>query len=123
MGERSGRVNSAQSRMCGRGDVAGAATMTSQQVYVARTGRRSPQELENGLRALPHRAERKTESPNVWSQKIRSFGPSRPWRRREEEGAQGGQGLPSRRESGMEEEWGMDMDVEEEEIESRRKVG
>ena len=38
------------------------------------------------------------------------------------EGAQGGQGLPSRRESGMEEEWGMDMDVEEE-VESRTKVG
>ena len=30
------------------------------------------------------------------------------------EGAQGGQCLPSRRECGMEEEWGMDMDVEDE---------
>ena len=36
------------------------------------------------------------------------------------EGAQGGQGNPSRRESGMEEEWGMDMDVDEE-VESRKK--
>ena len=37
------------------------------------------------------------------------------------EGAQGGQGLPSRRESGMEEEWRMDMDVEEE-IETRKNL-
>ena len=37
------------------------------------------------------------------------------------EGAQGGQGLPSRRESCMEEEWRMDMDVEDE-IESRTKL-
>ena len=37
------------------------------------------------------------------------------------EGAQGGQGLPSRGESGMEEEWRMDMDFEEE-VESRKKL-
>ena len=37
------------------------------------------------------------------------------------EGALGGQGIPSSRERGMEEAWGMDMDVEEE-IESRKKL-
>ena len=37
------------------------------------------------------------------------------------EGAQGGQGLPSRRGGGVEEEWGMDMDVEEE-VESCKKL-
>ena len=45
-------------------------------------------------------------------QKVQTFGG---------EGAQGGQGLPCRRESGLEEEWRMDMDVEEE-IESRKKL-
>ena len=69
MAERSGCVNSAQSQMCGRGGVVGAATMTSQQVCVGRTGKRSPQGLENGLRALRRQAVRKTESPKVWRQK------------------------------------------------------
>ena len=41
--------------------------------------------------------------------------------KKEGEGAQGGQGLPSRRESGMEEEWRMDMDFGDE-IESRKKL-
>ena len=44
------------------------------------------------------------------------------YEKRETEGAQRGQGLPARRESGMEEEWGTDMDVEDE-IESRKKAG
>ena len=52
MGERSGCANSDQSQVCGRGGVAGAAAMTSQQVCVGSTGRRSPQGLENGLQAL-----------------------------------------------------------------------
>ena len=119
MGERSGRVHSAQSRMCGRGGVAGAATMTSQQVCVGCTGRRSPQGLENRLRALRRQAGRKTESPKVWRQKNkRSLGLGV---RQEGEGAQGGQGLQSRRESGMEEEWRTDMDLEDE-VESRKKL-
>ena len=37
------------------------------------------------------------------------------------EGAQGGQSLPSRRESGLEEEWRVDMDIEDE-IESSKKL-
>ena len=41
--------------------------------------------------------------------------------KKEGEGVQGGQGLPSKEKSGMEEEWGMDMDVEEE-IESSKKL-
>ena len=60
--------------MCGRGGVVGADIMTSQQVCVGSTGRRSPQGLENGLRALRRRAVRKTESPKVRRQKLRSFG-------------------------------------------------
>ena len=74
MGERSGPANSAQSRMCGRDGVAGAATMTFQQGCVGSTGRRSPQGPETGLRALRRRAGRKTESPKNWRQKTRIFG-------------------------------------------------
>ena len=85
------------------------------------TGRRSTQELENGPRALRRQAGRKTESPKVWRLKIRSLGRGlRPWRRRGE-GAQALQGLPARRESGMEEECGVDMDLEDE-VESRKKL-
>ena len=41
--------------------------------------------------------------------------------RRGGEGVQGGLGFPSRRESGMEEEWGMDMDLEDE-VEGCKKL-
>ena len=41
------------------------------------------------------------------------------WEKKGGERAQGGQGLPSRRESGKEEEWRMDLDVEDE----MKKVG
>ena len=125
MGERSGCENSAQSQMCGRNGVVGAATMTSQQVCVGSTGRPSPQGLEKGLLALRRQAGRRTESrkKNIGGRKNKEL------RARIEvlekkggEGAQGGQGFLSRRESGMEEEWGMDMDVEEDEIESRKKL-
>ena len=106
MEERSGRVNSAQNRMCGRDGVAGAATITFRQGCVGSTGRRLPQGLENGLRALRRRAGRKKGETKALRQKMRSFGPGlRPWKRKESEGVQGGQGLPSRRESGLEEEW------------------
>ena len=50
-----------------------------------------------------------------------------PWARiealekKEGEGVQGGQGLPSRRESGLEEGWGVEMDLEDE-VESRKKL-
>ena len=41
--------------------------------------------------------------------------------KKEGEGVQGGQGLPSRRESGLEEEWCVEMDLEDE-AESRKKL-
>ena len=41
--------------------------------------------------------------------------------KKEGEGVQGGQGLPSRRESDLEEVWGMEMDLEGE-VESRKKL-
>ena len=68
MGDRSGRVNSAQSRMCGRGGVAGAATMTSQLVCVGCTGRRSPE----GLDVKPGGREKVQK---FGGRKLRSFGP------------------------------------------------
>ena len=81
-----GRVNSAQSRMCGRGGVAGAATMTSQQVCGESTGKRFRQERVSGPQVLRHQVVERTRSSNIWRQKMRSFGPgSRPWRRREGE--------------------------------------
>ena len=43
------------------------------------------------------------------------------YEKKEGKGTQGGQGLPSRRESGMEEEWRMEVDAEDE-IESRKKL-
>ena len=52
MGERSGLANSAQSQMCGRGGVAGVATMTSRQGCVESTDRQLPQGPENGQQAL-----------------------------------------------------------------------
>ena len=51
-----------------------------------------------------------------------SFEPGlRPWKRKEGEGVQGWQGLPSRRDSGLEEEWSLEMDLEDE-AESRKKL-
>ena len=57
----------------------------SSDVAWAGTGRQLLRGMENGLRALRRQAERRTESPNIWRQRMRSFGPGlRPWRRREE---------------------------------------
>ena len=47
MGERSGRANSVQNRMCERGGIAGAVTVTSLQDCVGSTGKRSQQGREN----------------------------------------------------------------------------
>ena len=92
----------------------------TQRVCVGSTGRRSTQGLENGLRALRRQAVRKTESPKKLEAENKELG-ARPWRKREEKEPNQGRGLPSRGESGMEEEWEMDMDVEDE-IESRKKL-
>ena len=71
LGERMGRVNSAQSRMCGRGGVAGAASMTSQQLCVGSTGRRSRKEW----RMVRSSFDVKLEEDGKSRQEIRSFGP------------------------------------------------
>ena len=76
----------------------------------------------NGLRALRRQAERKTESPKVWRQKTRSFGPGlRPWRRRKGKEPKEGKDFHTGRESGLEGEWGTDMDLEDQ-VESRKKL-
>ena len=49
MGERSGRANSDQNRMCGRGGIAGDVTLTSRRGCKGSTGRRSLQSQESGL--------------------------------------------------------------------------
>ena len=92
--------------MCGRGGVAGVATMTipaglrgkdRQAVAAGRTSKNLEAE-NNEFRARLEALEKKGG-----------------------EGSQGGKGPPQRRESGMEEEWEMDVTVEDE-IESRKKL-
>ena len=73
MGERSGFVNSARSRMCGRGGVAGDAETTSPMGCVGRTGRQPQQRPENGQRALRLRVERRIGRLKVRRQRSRSF--------------------------------------------------
>ena len=65
MGERSGRANSVQNRMCGRSGVAGAVTVTSLQGCAGSTGRRSPRGRESGLHPLQRRAGRKTKTRSL----------------------------------------------------------
>ena len=62
MGERSWFVNSAESRMCGRGGVAGDVIITARRCCTGSVGRRLEQSQESGLRGLRRRAGRKTES-------------------------------------------------------------
>ena len=93
MGGRSERVNSAQNQLCGRGGVAGAAAMTSQQLCVGTTGRRLPLGLENGLRFFDDkRRGRHGKKNKELRARIEAL------EKKEGEGVQGGQGLPSRRE-------------------------
>ena len=102
--------------MCGRGGVAGDATMTSLP-GVGSTGRQSQQGPEMGQRALRRQAVRRIENLIVWRQKISSFGPGfRLWKRRKEKEPKEGKAFHP---GGMEEEWEMDVDVEDE-IESRK---
>ena len=94
--------------------------MTSQQVCVGSTGRRSPRRTGEWS-AVPSTSsreeDRKSKSLEAGNKELRAI---EALEKKGGEGAQGGQGNPSRRESGMEEEWGMDMDVDEE-VESRKK--
>ena len=89
---------------------------TSQRRCVRSTGRRSPQGVDKGPRALRHRAERKTVGPEVWRQKTRSLGPGlKLWRRRKgKESKEGKDFHLGERESGLEEGWGVEMDLEDE---------
>ena len=92
--------------MCGRGGVAGAALMTSQQVCVGSTGGRLPQGLENGLSTSSGEEDKKSKKMEAENMELRA---------RIEALEKKGE------ESGMAEEWRTDMDVEEE-IESRKKL-
>ena len=96
--------------------------MTSQHVCEGSTGKRSPQGLEKGLRAPQRRVERKKGGTKAWRQRLYYLRARlEDLEQKEGEGAQGGQGLPSRRESGTEEQWRMDTDFEDE-VESRKKL-
>ena len=107
--------------VCGQGGVAGAAIMTSQQVRVGSTGRQLLQGMENGPRAPQCRVERKTGGTKAWRQRIRSFKPGvRPWKRRKVKESKEGKGF-HQRESDLEEEWGVEMDLEDE-AESRKML-
>ena len=92
--------------MCGRGGVAGAALMTSQQVCVGSTGGRLPQGLENGLWTSSEEEDKKSKKMEAENMELRARIEAL-----EKEGE----------ESVMAEEWRTDMDVEEE-IESRKKL-
>ena len=94
MDGRSGRVNSARSRMCRQGGIAGAVIMTSQQVCEGSTGKRSSQGMENGLRAPQHRVERKKGGARAWRQRMRSLEPGlRPCKRRKAKESKEGRGF------------------------------
>ena len=68
------------------------------------TGKRSPQGMENGLRAPQHPVEGKKRGTKAWRQRIRSSEPDlRPWKRRKVKESKEGKGGPSGRESGLEE--------------------
>ena len=85
MGERSGRANSVENRMCARGGVAGVVTVTSRRGCKGSTGRRSLQSRESGLQALQRRVGRKTEKHGAWKQIIKSSEQElMPWKRRKE---------------------------------------
>ena len=108
--------------MCGRGGVAGDGTPTSQQGCGVSIGREWQQGMENGQRAPRHQAERKTGGPKVWRQKTRSFGPGlKLWRRRKGKESKEGKDFHPGEKSGLEEEWGVEVDLENE-VESRKKL-
>ena len=72
--------------MCGRGGAAGGVTMTSQRGCVGSTGRRLPQGVEKGRRALRRQAERKTGGPKSLEAENKELRARlRPWRRRKEQ--------------------------------------
>ena len=87
-------VNSARSRMCGQGGVAGAVIMTSQQVCEGSTGNRSLQEIGNGLRAPHHRVETKRGGTKNMEAEDKGFEPGlRPWKKRKVNESKEGKGF------------------------------
>ena len=92
--------------MCGLGGVAGDATMTSQRGCVGRRGRRLPEkngEWSMGSSTSSGEEDGRTKSLEAENKEFRAR--IEALEKKEGEGVQGGQGLPSKRESGMEEEW------------------
>ena len=79
--------------MCGRGGAAGGATTTFQRCCVGSIGRQLLQSGEEGRRNKSLEAENKELRARLEALE-----------KKDGEGVQGGRGLPSRRESGLEEE-------------------
>ena len=66
--------------------------------------------------------ERKTGGTKAWRQQNKELRARlEALEKKEWEGVQGGQGLPSGRESGLEEEWGVELNLQDE-VESRKKL-
>ena len=111
--------------MCGQGGVAGAAIPAElqgkyRQAIAASTGER----MVYGLLNVEWRGRQEEQKLGAEKKELRARIEALEWK--EGEGVQGGQGLPLGRESGLEEEWGMEMDLEDESCkkldEQRRKL-
>ena len=105
MEEMSGRVNSVLSQMCGRGGVAGDATMIPaglrgkyRQAVVGKNG-----EGSTGSSTSSGEEDGRSKSLEAENKELRAR--IEALEKKEGEGVQERQGLPSRRESGLEEEW------------------
>ena len=112
----------ARSRMCGQGGVA--VIMTSQQVCEGGTKYRQAiasrnGEWSTGSSTSSGEEERMNKSVEAENKVLRAR--LEALKKKEGEGVQGGQGLPSRRKSGLEEERDAEMDFEDE-AESRKKL-
>ena len=119
MGERSGRANSVQNRMCGRGGVAGDATVTSRRGCTGSTGRRSLQksgEWSTGPSTSSGEEDRKTQCLEAENKELRA----RIDAMEKKEGVQGGPEYPLKRRRGL----GRCCEVTEveDEAESRKKL-
>ena len=109
---RNGFVNSVLNPMFGRGGVAGDATTTSWQGCGESTSRQLRRKLAIGPRAVRRRLEKKIRSPKVRRQRLKGFESIEWFCKQRGEAGQEGESGPARRESGLEEDWGVDMDIE-----------
>ena len=106
---RSGFPISVPSPMFGRAGVAGDATAISWQGCGEGTSRQLRRKLAIGRRAVHRRVDKKIRSPKVRREGLKSF----EWFRKQRgEAGQEGQSGPTRRESGVEEDWGMEVEEE-----------